>query len=51
MQVSILEFVEHRLDRFIIMRQRIPNTGRQARIIDEITKTLACEIQVGVAAI
>ena len=46
MKVTVLEFVEHRSDRLVVLRKRFADTRRQARVVDQVAQALARESQV-----
>ena len=46
MQVAVVELIEHRFNRIVVVRKRLAHTGGQARIIDELTQAVACKRQV-----
>ena len=46
MNVSVLEFVEHRLHGAIVKRQRLTHTGRQTGIVHQFAQALLREREV-----
>ncbi len=46
MNVTMLELVEHALNRFVIVCERFAYAGRQACIVDKFSKTFTGQRQV-----
>ena len=45
-QVPVLQLVEHCLDGFVVVRQRLANALRKARIVDQLAQAFAREFEV-----
>ena len=43
--MTMLQFVEHALNRFVVVGEGIANAGWQPRIFDEILKAFAGQVQ------
>ena len=45
MEVPVFDLVEHRLDRLVIVRERLAHAGGQTRIAHELAQALACQAE------
>ncbi len=46
MQMSMVQFVEHGLNRLVVVRQRFSNAVRETDVIDQVAQALARKTQV-----